>query len=144
MKPSTAEEERKHSSASLWIASLARRNRWVQTLTSTVFAGHTERSMMFVRIPDSFRRTRRPGQFAVLTPVPAIILFGPETSAPYGPLAENVFCFHQELSCAPSLTACTHRISPCDGDNQCLKQIALEQVLAKARAIPCQSQTSPA
>jgi hypothetical protein len=86
--------------------------------------------MMFARIPDSLQRTRRPGQFAVLIPVPAIILVGPETPVLYGPLAENVFCFHQELSCSPTLTAGTHRISPCYGDNQCSMQINPEQVLA--------------
>jgi ADP-heptose:LPS heptosyltransferase len=80
-----------------------------------------------------------PGQFAALTPVPAIILFGPETPLLYGPLAKNIFCFHRALSCSPCLTAYNHRTSPCDGDNQCLKQIAPEQVLAKCRAILCQS-----
>ena len=84
-----------------------------------------------------------PGQFAVLTPVPAIILFGPETPVLYGPLGKNAFCFHTALSCSPCLTAYNHRTSPCDGDNQCLKQIAPEQVLAKARAILCQPQTTP-
>jgi ADP-heptose:LPS heptosyltransferase len=84
-----------------------------------------------------------PGQFAALTPVPAIILFGPETPLLYGPLAKNVFCFHRALSCSPCLTAYNHRTSPCDGDNQCLKQIAPEQVLAKARAILCQPHTRP-
>ena len=84
-----------------------------------------------------------PGQFAVLTPVPAIILFGPETPLLYGPLGKNAFCFHTALSCSPCLTAYNHRTSPCDGDNQCLKQIAPEQVLAKARAILCQPQTRP-
>jgi ADP-heptose:LPS heptosyltransferase len=84
-----------------------------------------------------------PGQFAVLTPVPAIILFGPETPVLYGPLAKNTFCFHRALSCSPCLTAYNHRTSPCDGDNQCLKQIAPEQVLAKARAILCQPQSRP-
>ena len=84
-----------------------------------------------------------PGQFAVLTPVPAIILFGPETPLLYGPLGMNAFCFHVALSCSPCLTAYNHRTSPCDGDNQCLKQIAPEQVLAKARAILCQPQTRP-
>jgi ADP-heptose:LPS heptosyltransferase len=84
-----------------------------------------------------------PGQFAALTPVPAIILFGPETPLLYGPLAQNAFCFHRALSCSPCLTAYNHRTSPCDGDNQCLKQIAPEQVLAKARAILCQPQTRP-
>ena len=84
-----------------------------------------------------------PGQFAVLTPVPAIILFGPETPLLYVPLGKNAFCFHVALSCSPCLTAYNHRTSPCDGDNQCLKQIAPEQVLAKARAILCQPQTRP-
>jgi len=37
------------------------------------------------------------------------------------------------VSCSPCLTAYNHRNSPCDGDNQCLQQIAPEQVLAKAR-----------
>ena len=85
-----------------------------------------------------------PGQFAALTPVPAIILFGPETPLLYGPLAKNVFCFHRALSCSPCLTAYNHRNSPCDGDNQCLKQIDPEQVLAQSRAVLCQPQIRPA
>jgi ADP-heptose:LPS heptosyltransferase len=74
-----------------------------------------------------------PGQFAVLTPVPTIILFGPETPLLYGPLSKNAFCFHLGLPCSPCLTAYNHRNSPCDGDNQCLKRITPEQVLAQAR-----------
>lgn len=74
-----------------------------------------------------------PGQFAALTPVPTIIFFGPETPALYGPLARNAHCFHLPLPCSPCLTAYNHRTSPCDGDNQCLKRITPEQVLAKAR-----------
>jgi ADP-heptose:LPS heptosyltransferase len=73
-----------------------------------------------------------PGQFAALTPVPTIILFGPETPVLYGPLARDAFCFHLPLPCSPCLTAYNHRLSPCDGDNQCLKRITPEQVLAKA------------
>jgi len=76
-----------------------------------------------------------PGQFAALTPIPTIILYGPETPALYGPLAKNAFCFHRPLPCSPCLTAYNHRRSPCDGDNQCLKQITPEQVLAKALAM---------
>jgi len=74
-----------------------------------------------------------PGQFAALTPVPTIILYGPETPALYGSLAKKAFCFHRPLPCSPCLTAYNHRMSPCDGDNQCLKQILPDQVLAKAR-----------
>jgi lipopolysaccharide heptosyltransferase II len=76
-----------------------------------------------------------PGQFAAVTPLPTIIFFGPETPALYGPLARNSHCFHVPLPCSPCLTAYNHRTSPCDGDNQCLKQITPDQVLAKAREI---------
>ncbi|MGA7749346.1 MAG: glycosyltransferase family 9 protein [Gallionella sp.] len=74
-----------------------------------------------------------PGQFAALTPqLPAIIFFGPETPVLYRSLGNNAYCFHRQLPCSPCLTAYNHRTSPCDGDNQCLKQITVEQVLAKA------------
>ncbi len=76
-----------------------------------------------------------PGQFAALTPVPAIIFFGPETPLLYRSLAKNAYCFHLALPCSPCLTAYNHRTSPCDGDNQCLKRISPEQVLAKAREL---------
>lgn len=74
-----------------------------------------------------------PGQFAALTPqLPAIIFFGPETPVLYRSLGDNAYCFHRQLPCSPCLTAYNHRTSPCDGDNQCLKQITVDQVLAKA------------
>lgn len=75
-----------------------------------------------------------PGQFSALTPqLPAIIFFGPETPALYKSLGDNAYCFYRQLPCSPCLTAYNHRTSPCDGDNQCLKQITVEQVLEKAR-----------
>ncbi|MBU0622065.1 MAG: glycosyltransferase family 9 protein [Gammaproteobacteria bacterium] len=76
-----------------------------------------------------------PGQFAALTPLPTLVFFGPETPALYSPLAPNIHCLYTSLSCSPCLTAYNHRNSPCDGDNQCLKQIAPEQVLARAREL---------
>jgi ADP-heptose:LPS heptosyltransferase len=76
-----------------------------------------------------------PGQFAALTPIPALVFFGPETPALYSPLAPNIHCLYPGYSCSPCLTAYNHRASPCDGDNQCLKQITTEHVLARARAL---------
>lgn len=74
-----------------------------------------------------------PGQFAALTPqLSTIIFFGPETPVLYKSLGDNAFCFYRQLPCSPCLTAYNHRTSPCDGDNQCLKQITVEEVLAKA------------
>jgi len=74
-----------------------------------------------------------PGQFAALTPLPTITFFGPETPKLYQPLGSNGYCFHLPLPCSPCLTAYNHRNSPCDGDNQCLKQITVDDVLARAR-----------
>ncbi len=76
-----------------------------------------------------------PGQFAALTSIPALVFFGPETPALYSPLANNIHCLYSAWSCSPCLTAYNHRTSPCDGDNQCLKQITPDQVLTKARAM---------
>lgn len=76
-----------------------------------------------------------PGQFAAMTPIATIILFGPETPRLYRSWAKNAYCFHLPLACSPCLTAYNHRMSPCDGDNQCLKQISPEQVLDKAHEL---------
>ena len=73
-----------------------------------------------------------PGHFASLTPVPAIVLFGPETPVLYGSLSPRAINLHKPVSCSPCLTAYNHRRSPCDGDNVCLKSISPEEVLAVA------------
>jgi ADP-heptose:LPS heptosyltransferase len=74
-----------------------------------------------------------PGQFAAMTPLHTIVLFGPETPQLYGSWSPNAHAFFTALPCAPCLTAYNHRTSPCDGDNQCLKRITPGEVLAKAR-----------
>jgi len=76
-----------------------------------------------------------PAQFAPLTPIHTIALFGPETPALYGPLGPRSHSLFTALPCSPCLTAYNHRRSPCDGDNQCLRRIAPGTVLAKARAL---------
>lgn len=80
-----------------------------------------------------------PGQFAALTPLPSIVFFGPETPVLYRSLSQNAYFFHKPLPCSPCLTAYNHRNSPCDGDNQCLKQVTPEEVLRKARVMLCES-----
>jgi ADP-heptose:LPS heptosyltransferase len=74
-----------------------------------------------------------PGQFAALTPIWTVMLFGPETPSLYAPLTPHCYSFYSQWPCSPCLTAYNHRSSFCDGDNQCLKVIAPEAVLAKAR-----------
>ena len=74
-----------------------------------------------------------PGQFAALTPIWTLMLFGPETPALYAPLTPKCHSFYSQWPCSPCLSAYNHRASYCDGDNQCLKVIAPDAVLAKAR-----------
>ena len=76
-----------------------------------------------------------PGHFAAMTPVPAIIFYGPETPTLYGTLGDQALNVFEGLSCSPCVTAYNHRNSPCDGDNMCLKSISPARVLDKALEI---------
>ena len=76
-----------------------------------------------------------PGHFASLTPVPVLSFFGPETPLLYGPLSPRAVNLFRRLPCAPCLSAYNHRGTPCDGDNQCLKQLGVDEALASARRL---------
>lgn len=76
-----------------------------------------------------------PGHFASLTPMPAIVLYGPETPVLYGTLGKKSVHCYASISCSPCLTAYNHRNSPCDGDNVCLKSIKPSEVLEKAYSL---------
>ena len=84
-----------------------------------------------------------PGHFASMTPIPAIVLFGPESPALYGSLHDKSVNLFTNLSCSPCLTAYNHRNSPCDGDNVCLKSIDPGDVLQKSFELLGQSQNVP-
>jgi hypothetical protein len=64
------------------------------------------------------------------------VFFGPETGRLYGPLpglrGAQAKIFESGLACSPCLSAYNHRNTFCDGDNQCLKRIAADRVLADA------------
>jgi ADP-heptose:LPS heptosyltransferase len=72
-----------------------------------------------------------PAHLSALVETPTIVFFGPESPGLYGPLLPNTYCFFIRLACSPCLTAYNHRNSPCDGDNQCLKRIGVQDVLGK-------------
>ncbi|WP_296446478.1 glycosyltransferase family 9 protein [Rhodoferax sp. UBA5149] len=73
-----------------------------------------------------------PGHFASLTPIRTLVFFGPETGRLYGPLGPRATVLESGLACSPCLSAYNHRETFCDGDNQCLKRIAPDPVLADA------------
>ena len=83
-----------------------------------------------------------PGHFASLTPIPAMVFFGPETGRLYGPLGPRAQVLESGLACSPCLSAYNHRETFCDGDNQCLQRIAPAPVLAQALAILNQTGSS--
>jgi len=63
-----------------------------------------------------------------------MVFFGPETGKLYGPLGPRTSVLESGIACSPCLTAYNHRLTFCDGDNQCLKRIAPDPVLADALA----------
>ena len=73
-----------------------------------------------------------PGHFATLTPIQTMVFFGPETGKLYGPLGTRSAILESGIACSPCLSAYNHRLTFCDGDNQCLKRIAPDPVLAQA------------
>ena len=78
-----------------------------------------------------------PGHFATLTPIQTMVFFGPETGKLYGPLGSRNIVLESGIACSPCLSAYNHRLTFCDGDNQCLKRIAPDPVLADALAFLC-------
>ena len=75
-----------------------------------------------------------PGHFATLTPIQTMVFFGPETGKLYGPLGSRNLVLESGIACSPCLSAYNHRLTFCDGDNQCLKRIAPDPVLDQALA----------
>jgi ADP-heptose:LPS heptosyltransferase len=68
-----------------------------------------------------------PGHFASLTPVHAVVMFGPETPRLFGPLAASTTVIWKELACSPCVSVFNHRLSPCR-NNVCMQLITVEEV----------------
>ncbi len=73
-----------------------------------------------------------PGHFASLTPIQTMVFFGPETGRLYGPLGPRAQVLEAGIACSPCLSAYNHRLTFCDGDNQCLKRLYPLPVLHEA------------
>jgi ADP-heptose:LPS heptosyltransferase len=74
-----------------------------------------------------------PSHFASTTNIKTIILYGPETPKLYGSLGNSTHIY-ANLACSPCVSAFNHRNTPCI-DNQCMKQISVEEVLDKVKLI---------
>jgi ADP-heptose:LPS heptosyltransferase len=69
-----------------------------------------------------------PAHFAVLTPIDVVTLFGPETPSLFAASTPRNTVIFRGLACSPCVSALNNRQSICQ-DNQCMKQISVEQVL---------------
>ena len=70
-----------------------------------------------------------PGHFSSVTPLPTVVLFGPETPALYGSLGNSLPVF-AGLACSPCVSAANHRKTPCK-DNVCMQSIQVSEVVEK-------------
>jgi len=84
-----------------------------------------------------------PAHLAAPTGIKTWVLFGPETPALYGSLNPNAAFFYKKLACSPCVSASNHRKSPCT-DNQCMKQITVDEVFAAMRAYLDRLDSEPA
>ena len=77
------------------------------------------------------------GHFASLTPVHAVVMFGPETPRLFGPLANSgapsATVIWKELACSPCVSVFNHRLSPCR-NNVCMQSISVDEVFDAVRA----------
>jgi ADP-heptose:LPS heptosyltransferase len=75
-----------------------------------------------------------PPNFASLTEMPTIVLFGPETPLLYKPLGENVQAVYAGFTCSPCVSAYNHRKSLCT-DNKCMQAIKVDEVYGRVRDV---------
>jgi ADP-heptose:LPS heptosyltransferase len=73
-----------------------------------------------------------PAHFSALTPIKAVILFGPETPILYGPLSKNAIALTPNLICSPCVNVFNHRKAPCKY-GLCLTRITPEEVFDKVK-----------
>ena len=82
-----------------------------------------------------------PGHFSSLTPVHAIVLFGPETPRLFGPLTPASTVIWKELACSPCVSVFNHRLSPCT-NNVCMQSITVDEVFEAVRSAVASSDLS--
>jgi ADP-heptose:LPS heptosyltransferase len=70
-----------------------------------------------------------PGQFASMTDIDAVVLFGPETPQLWGPLGPRAHVLWAGLACSPCINPFNFRFSPCT-EPLCMSEISVEQVVA--------------
>lgn len=74
-----------------------------------------------------------PAHFASATDIPTVVLYGPETPNIFGPIGDRQRAVWLGLACSPCVSVYNQKKSVC-GDNRCMKEIAVGQVLTALQA----------
>jgi ADP-heptose:LPS heptosyltransferase len=74
-----------------------------------------------------------PLQLAIACGVRTISLFGPETPSFYGPIEPGHKTFYQGVFCSPCLNVYSAKMTSCNGDNICMKEIHPNRVYQAAQ-----------
>jgi len=75
-----------------------------------------------------------PAHFSMLTPIKAVILFGPETPILYGEMTKDREIISSNLVCSPCVNVYNQRKSPCK-TGICLRSIKVEVVYEKVKSL---------
>ena len=59
---------------------------------------------------------------------PTVSFFGPEIPERYGPIGQKHTVFYAGVYCSPCLNVYNQKTAPCNGKNECMRKIQVEQV----------------
>jgi ADP-heptose:LPS heptosyltransferase len=75
-----------------------------------------------------------PAQYATLTPIEVVVLFGPETPAVFGARNSRTHILWEGIACSPCVNAFNDRQSACR-DNVCMQRITVDRVFESAARV---------
>ncbi|MCB9899333.1 MAG: glycosyltransferase family 9 protein [Planctomycetes bacterium] len=75
-----------------------------------------------------------PMHLAAALSLPTISFFGPETPALYGPVGARHLVFYAGHWCSPCLSVYNAKIAMCNGENECMRRIGLDDVISRSRS----------
>jgi len=84
-----------------------------------------------------------PAQYATLTPIDVITIFGPETPAVFGARSPRSHILWAGIACSPCVNAFNDRQSACR-DNLCMQRIGVDEVFELTRRVYEQKQKDKA
>ena len=75
-----------------------------------------------------------PLHLAAALGVPTVSFFGPETPTLYGPVGAHHLVFYSGHWCSPCLSVYNAKIAMCDGENECMRRLGLDEVVLRTAA----------